>query len=172
MFSELGKPPGDLSPTGALTELCGSSYGYDDGPDTSRVSYDETKVSWPPEGSAPIQVADLLTGADHGMLYGWRFKLLAPAADFERLRDQSEIKQPFLDSKLTRSGARYAKFLLELQARELVRFKRGRDTVHVGIFFVRKKCGGQRIILDTRIANLLFVPPHIQTSRRPPRGLA
>ena len=67
----------------------------------------------------------------------------------------------YMDPALCRSRRRYQQFLGELQSRQMVRWCRTDATgeSNVGCFFVHKRDGRQRVIFDTRVANLQWRPP-------------
>ena len=78
--------------------------------------------------------------------------LLRSPAEYEQAKaDEGEITH-FTDPRLIRNEAAYAKFLSYLWKRGCSRFK-ARRSATVGILFVAKKDGKQRVIFDTRAAN-------------------
>ena len=87
-------------------------------------------------------------------------------------RDVSSDRPPlasdellYVDPKLIGNRRRYARFLKDLERRGRLRFATWVQEV-VGLFFVRKKSGSLRLIVDARLANLHF------DNSKPPRAMA
>jgi len=65
--------------------------------------------------------------------------------------------RPYWDRKLLKRRATYVHFVIDLKRRGLLRFTR--DPLElVGVFFVSKKSGALRLIIDARRSNAWFRP--------------
>ena len=119
-YLDVPAPPNDIFPEEALRALLGSSKVYvSDRPDL--MSYDKSKVAWPPVGSAPVNVVDVSRAADSEMLNDWqRHLLLGPDERRDDLAD--EPVKPYCDPVLMRSALSYGEFISELARRGLVGF--------------------------------------------------
>ena len=147
----------DPDPGGsALHDLCCSSRLYQiDRNDV--VSYAKESVSWPKVETSPVAIEECLSSADSERLATWRQQMLKPSSDKD---GEAPIKKPYFDPILKHNRKEYLQFIRELHNRNMIRFKiwdgSGGD---LGIFFVRKKNGSQRLIFDTRILNHRFIDP-------------
>ena len=122
----------------------------------THTSFDESKISWPEPGSSPVEIAELLA-PDVG-------KLLRLDHVNELLADDGstgtvEPVRPYVDPVLANSPTKMGKFLTRLFDCNMLSFKPGWEAATVGVFFVLKKNGSHRLILDTRAANQAFAKP-------------
>ena len=169
-FLRMPKPPDDLtSDESALQQILQKSGIYTDArPDLA--TYSKDNVSWPSKGAQPVPLVDFLWPADRERLCAWEEKLLRSTDDAQTLREASGIKKPYCDATLFGSQKRYAHFLRELEDRGLLRWRIANGEVgKLGVFFVKKKDGTNRIVFDTRIINFDFVDP---PATRLPSGAA
>ncbi|CAE7427144.1 DEK1, partial [Symbiodinium sp. CCMP2592] len=155
-YRRMGTPTS--RPEEALTALLGSMAGYGtlDVECTTRASFDEALVSWPALGSHPVKVASLL-GEDSK-------KLLTLEGASELIADaeavgNSECVKPYIDPVLANSPVHMGRFLARLFKCRMLQLIPGRREHTVGVFFVLKKSGKLRLILDTRKANTYFRKP-------------
>ena len=149
-------PPDDTTDAGAFRELCGSRPGYDEpGP---RVSYQRELISFPPAGLEAAEPADLLDGRELQYWNNWRETLRRPAEQAVMLRAQLGLVRPYSDPLLVRDRAGYAEFIRTLVDAGIVGLGPQIEAT-VGIFFVAKSNGKQRIIFDTRIINTSYRDP-------------
>ena len=155
----MGKPPPDMTPEGAYRKLLGGSSTYAEvRPDLASFSLE--LVSWPEVGGEHCQVVDLLPDGDSMRLSNWRDSMLRSSTESLELQRELGVSQPYCDPELLRSPQVYGRFLQEMHARGLVDFEEsGGRAASLGIFFVKKKDGKQRIIFDTRLINCDFVSP-------------
>lgn len=147
----------DSDPGGsALHDLCCSSRLYQiDRSDV--VSYAKESVSWPKVETSPVAIEECLSSADSERLATWRQHMLKPASDKD---GEALIKKPYFDPILKHNRKEYLQFIRELYNRNMIRFKAwDGSSGDLGIFFVRKKNGSQRLIFDTRILNHKFFDP-------------
>ena len=108
-YHEVGEPPPDLTPAGALSELCHSSGPYDSGATNVRP-YIKEQVSWPGAASSPMPMAEGHP-ADMQWMLDWRAHLLRPPSEVCDLRAASPVKQPHMDPHLRYSAKEYDAFL-------------------------------------------------------------
>ena len=130
---------------------------------SSMRPYTREHVSWPPEGSRPTSLSDLLPAADLDWFRAWPSHLLRPPAEAEELLASSPVRRAYRDPVLFRNHATYADFLWRLHSAGMIRWTRARpgQDGELGVFFVSKKQPNkQRLILDTRRVNLRFRKPH------------
>ena len=154
--ARFGPPPAGTSGRRALRELCSSAPTY--GGESTRTSYSEELVSWPPEGTVAVDPLSLTSGPAHDLLQQWETALLRPPGAAEHARRELGLTKPYSDPVLIRSRPRYGRFLQALARRGMVEYGPEADCT-IGCFFVRKSGGKQRIIFDTRLVNANFVPP-------------
>ena len=88
--------------------------------------------------------------------------MLRSSTESAELRREMGVSQPYCDPELLRSPQVHGRFLQEMHARGFLDFiPAGSCAASLGIFFVKKKDGRQRIIVDTRLINCDFMPPDI-----------
>jgi hypothetical protein len=163
IYSSLGEPSCELNPAGAFAELCGNRPGYSH--DVAempglRSPFVEGCVSLPSAGSSPADPSSLLQGSDVILWKEWQTRILLPHAEAVSRRAELKVRKPYSDPLLIRNQAAYGRFLRQLLDGGVCEL--GPDCKHtVGIFFVSKRSGKLRMILDTRLANTEFrSPPH------------
>ena len=127
-----------------LEDLCSSSRLYQaDRSDV--VSYARELVSWPKVETRPIPICECLPCTDLERLATWRQHTLKPP---ESLEVEGCVKRPYTDPIPKHKYSEYVGFIQELQRRHMVGFKTDIDDAgELGIFFVRKKNGSQRLFL-------------------------
>lgn len=140
----------------SLDDLCSSSRLYQvDRSDV--VSYARELVSWPKVETSPIPLERCLPVADIEWLATWRQHMLKPEGSCD---NPNSPKRPYMDPILKHKQNDYENFIRELRQRHMIKFKLDTsDAGDLGIFFVRKKNGSQRLIFDTRILNNKFLDP-------------
>ena len=157
--AQMGKPPPDMTPEGAYKKLLGGSSSYTD-VRADLATFDLEQVSWPEVGGEHCQVVDLLPTADSIRLRDWRDSMLREPSESLELQHELGLSRPYCDPALLQSPLVYGRFLQEMHARGLVDFVPATSAeASLGIFFVKKKDGKQRIIFDTRVINCSFVSP-------------
>ena len=158
--SDLGRPPPDLSGSGALRMLRAAGTYDDTDQDVIGVPspYIPESVSLPSPGWQPISLADLW-GADGPDFVDefCRSKLL-PESEARRHVQDSGIERPYWDPLLKHKPT-YGKFLSRLLASNLIDFVTEPCREEVAIFFVTKKGGRLRMIVDARRSNCHFTEP-------------
>ena len=156
---DMGKPPCDLTPEGAYRKFLGGSSAYSSvRPDPATFSLDA--VSWPEVGGSHCDVCSLLPDGDSMRLSNWRDSMLRDPIESAELQKEQGLSRAYCDPELLRSPQVYGRFLQEMHRRGLCDFEASTgDDASLGIFFVKKKDGKQRIIFDTRKINCDFVSP-------------
>ena len=160
LYARVPAPPSEFTPAGAFKELCGSASRYCPSPAAKTARCCMDNVSWPPSGSSPVNVSELLEGDDHLDACLWRDRVLKAPEERSAYRESRDRVKPYLEPSLVRRRPVYASFLHHLFLSGMIRF-RPRCESYLGIFFVVKKSGKLRIIFDTRDVNNFF--------RRPPK---
>ena len=161
-YARVPAPPVDASGPRAFSELCRTSTRYDPTPHAvqgERSPYDKDLISWPTVDSEPHDILESLQGTDRSVIENWSSAILKSPSERNLYLNSSDRVKPFLEPSLVRDEQTYAGFVARLDAAGMLCWKRGVASL-LGCFFVRKKCGKLRIVLDTRDANNLF--------RRPP----
>ena len=155
-FKRMGLPPPDLHPAEAFRELCGNSVPYL-AENLGLASFERDNVALP-SGNLPVidtvaglspEHAHILNGADSSLLN-------SPEATAAAL-DVAGIVKPHHDPAFN-APRPYADFLRSLQDKGIITFEMHARS-YLGCFFVRKKDGRLRLVLDTRLANCHFGPP-------------
>jgi hypothetical protein len=163
-FDDMGRPPADLSAEGALQELLGGQAWYDQ-VRADLAPYAKDRVSWPPVGTSPVNLADHLPAADSHRLSHWESQLLKTDDPTSQScspgKHKDNITKLCNDPVLKHDRKSYAEFIQRLAERGMVRFRClvSGERPQLGIFFVKKKDGSLRIIFDTRILNQSFIEP-------------
>ncbi|CAE7706879.1 unnamed protein product, partial [Symbiodinium necroappetens] len=158
MYKAVGPPP-QSRPEEALEALLGGMTLYSQDTDCTIASFDETLVSWPSPGSCPVNVAERLDPeTSHLLSLAGMPALLAE----EGSAPEEEVVKPYMDPALASSPNSLGRFYGRLHQSHMLTFVSGRHAHTVGVFFVHKKSGKLRLILDTRAANrwlflLIFV---------------
>ena len=155
MYKAVGPPP-QSRPEEALEALLGGMTLYSQDTDCTIARFDETLVSWPSPGSCPVNVAERLDPAtSHLLSLAGMPALLAE----EGSAPEEEVVKPYIDPALASSPTSLGRFYGRLHQSHMLTFVSGRHAHTVGVFFVHKKSGKLRLILDTRAANRAFRKP-------------
>ena len=145
-FEVMGSPPPGLTKAGAFQELCRSSVPYSTC--NTPASFEKGNISLPERVDNAVKPEEFL-GSVHRDLFDKPGKnLLRPADESHRLLDQIGLNKAYTDPAF-KSPRVYANFLLDLHSRNLLEWQVG-GTSLLGVFFVPKKSGQLRMILDTR----------------------
>ena len=142
---------------GALAELLQGVAIYGDGACNPSVPYRREQISWPTSGSPPVELSTILGPSEAARLRDWRSQMLRPPREAEELMATVCPRGAYCDQGLVGDPRTYAEFLGKLYGKGMVHFSVAADAKGtVGVFFVPKKSGAQRIIFDARIANCFF----------------
>ena len=154
-----GGPPTDLSPQAAFSELLGTKTAY--GGESCKVAtyHDGSSISLPASAGG-VSLAEQLLDSDRVMLDRFEQSLFVPEVDFRERRAREKVK-PHWDAVLRSNHASYLKFIQLLNEKQLLSFTLA-PLDHMGCFFVYKKSGALRLIIDARCPNQRFKrSPHI-----------
>ena len=161
----LGRQPEQYAETrecedGALSELLQGVAIYGDGACNPSVPYRREQISWPSTDKPPVELSTIPGPSEAARLRDWRSQMLRPPREAEELMATACPKGAYCDQGLVGDPWTFAEFLGKLYGKGMVDFSAAVDTKGtVGVFFVPKKSGAQRIIFDTRIANCFFRAP-------------
>jgi len=155
-YKSMGKPPDQLTPAGAFTELCHDSLPYiaDGG---GPAPYDRNKLSLPNMDSTPVAPECNLCLEHSNTLRGKGVPMLRSVSQAAEAVADSGLSRPHVDSAFF-CPRTYATFLCNLESRHLLEWQSGGESL-LGVFFVHKKDGRLRVIFDTRIVNCYFHDP-------------
>ena len=156
MYKSVGPPP-QSRPEEALQALLGGMTLYSQDTDCTIAKFDEALVSWPSPGSRPVNVAELFLNPEVSHLLSLA-GMPALLADEGTVSHEDPVK-PYIDPALASSPAALGRFYGRLHQSHMLSFVSGRHAHTVGVFFVHKKNGKLRLILDTRLANRAFRKP-------------
>ena len=134
-----------------------SSYIDDDIPGTTVRPYHRDLVSLPEPGATTIDALDLVDGVGKGILQASDTTMLR---DFEKDPPKllpGEIVS-YMDEKLKNSSELYNQFVIDLYDRGMLEFDHKATSI-VTPFFVAKKSGKLRLVLDCRCSNTYFCSP-------------
>ena len=157
---EYGEPPGDLSPESALLELCASRDLYSQEPQ-NLAPYQADKLKVAKGGIVTKSATALLRPEIAGLLSKFRECIERPPAELDQVLSDGSPPVPYWDPVLKSSTEQRHQLF-----RRLIRL--GIFGAHTGIkckagvFFVKKKDGSIRMVIDSRLPNLYH--------RRPPRA--
>lgn len=152
--AQAGKPPGITGPE-ALSELR-SKLGYH-GESSSLVPLDINLISLPEPGSMAAPIEQILGRGAESFIKRLESKL-SPESVVRSRKAASSLKKPYYDLILRVQPRKYAEFCRKLHACGLIEFH---QTVieEVGAFCARKKNNRQRLVIDSRLANMWFEAP-------------
>ncbi len=155
---DVGKPPADLTGSGALRMLR-AAEGYTDEPAVgSLCTFNLDRVSIPDPGWNPIPLDQLWGPGGRDFVDDFVNNQLLPPTEVGRRLKASGVSKPYSDPLLN-VRAIYGSFLQRLHSASLVEYSLQKSDETIAIFFVTKKAGRQRMILDCRRANCHFKDP-------------
>ena len=152
---DAGKPPEGITGQGALEELR-TRPGYAGDP-AHLAPMEIEKISLPGKGSVAATLQQILEEEAQSFSRRLLSKVSAEK-DVEQRKEVSGLQTPYMDPSLKHCSRRYAKFLKRLEEAGLIEYRRG-CRERVGAFTVWKKSGKQRLVIDSRLANLWFEKP-------------
>lgn len=152
---DAGKPPEGISGPEALGELrCRPGYAGDP---AHLASVDVAKVSLPPAGSSAASLEKILGGKAEKFSRRLLSKVSAKG-EILRRKDECGLSAPYVDPVLKANKRKYAELCRRMDECGIIEYKEEVEE-NVGIFVVHKKNGKQRLIIDSRLANLHFEKP-------------
>ena len=144
----------------ALQALLGSSAYCSDIGVGSLASYQPDNISLPTDQSQGVPLHSVLPPHPTKQLSNFGSEMLLEDEEFDGEVYEHGLAGLYTDPILKNSPKRYKQFLVSLFKCGLLKFKKTQDVKsHVGIFFVKKKSGKLRLILDCRRTNQYFRTP-------------
>ena len=134
-----------------LLESPSSPYMTGEGRAGSVKAYQRDLVSLPEAGAEPREATELLD--DQGREVLDRFETMFVGED-----SMHKKVSPYMDETLKSSPQAYASFIADIAERGMIDFSRTATSI-ITPFFVTKKSGELRLVLDCRASNLMFAPP-------------
>ena len=132
-YKRVPKPPPDLTPAGALRELCGTASRYDPVGPSVVAPYDKDLVSWPPVGTVAAELAVNLPLADRNIVDGWERHILKDDLGRATYRSSPDRVRPFLEPTLVRRASVYRDFVRRLSESGMVSWRVGGESL-LGVF--------------------------------------
>ena len=154
----MGPPPDDLDGPGALRALRSKQGYFGESATLAPLSFENLdKVSLPPPGDTLVSFERI------GGLAGRRLteRLLHKLLPNDQAREKQMLTAPpraYSDPSLAKNPKLYAAILKKLEGCGLIEWRRT-CRLRVGLFFVFKKDGRLRVILDERIPSSWFEEP-------------
>lgn len=155
---EMGSPPDDLSGPGALELLRATGvYGADQIPSTLG-SYNPEMLSLPEAGNQPVAL-ETLWGKNGQQFVGTFIRnVTLPENEAKSRIKATGLRQCYSDP-LLRDRKTFAKLVSRLHACGLVTYSRQPSKCFAELFFVKKKSGQLRMVVDCRHSNQWFREP-------------
>ena len=141
----------------ALRQLLSKRAGYSEGPG-ALATYVREKVSLPQNRGEPVQLSEILPEYERQCLLEFEKEMMLSDEEKAGVLERGIVGLCHTDPLLSNSPKRYHGFVADLYRAGLIRFTIS-PRVQIGAFFVTKKNGKQRLIIDCRRTNLLFKTP-------------
>ena len=142
-----------------LLHLCPSSeYMPEEGTRSAVRPFDRHLVSLPECGASALDALQLLDDRGREILEQFETFMLAPDGVQGEIFEKGIRVKPYMDEVLSASPEMYSGFIKDLFERGMIEFRRS-ATSTITPFFVAKKNGMIRLVLDCRATNQLFAPP-------------
>ena len=156
-YEAMGEPPIDMSPAGSFKDLCGSAVPYTGGASGAPVPFIQGATSLPSAGFTPVPLDEVLPPAHRVWMENGSERMLRDSSETNALLEHLQLHKPYHDPTF-HSPKTYGAFLVDLASRGLLEWHPAGEA-YLGVFFVPKKDGRQRMILDTRVVNAHFIDP-------------
>ena len=141
----------------ALRQLLSKRAGYSEGPG-ALATYVREKISLPQNRGEPVQLSEILPEHERQCLLDFEKEMMLSDEEKAGVLERGVEGLCHTDPLLSNSPKRYHGFISDLYRAGLSRFTTT-PRVQIGAFFVTKKNGKQRLIIDCRRTNLLFKTP-------------
>ena len=142
-----------------LLHLCPSSeYMPEEGTRSTVRPYEKSLVSLPELGADFLDASQLIDDQGREVLEQFEHSMLAPDFVTGKLFETGNRAKTYLDEVFRQKPEVYADFITDLAERNMVEFRTSATCV-ITPFFVNKKNGRLRLVLDCRSANELFCAP-------------
>eukprot|EP00971_Amphidinium_carterae_P046844 922921-Amphidinium_carterae.4 len=152
-IKRIGPCSAELTPEGALEALRGAAI-YEELDSSTVEAYEANRVSLPAAGNKPVALEHLYGAGGPEFVRTFINECLHPA-DVATEQLLVAPRTPYMDENLRQSPRINADFLMRLADANMVQFAES-AVESVGFFFVKKKEGKQRLIIDARRANCWF----------------
>ena len=152
-----GPRPEGFSPESCLAEVAKIKDLYSQEP-AHLASYRFERLRVARGKVSPQPAVSLLPPGPAQLLTDWRRTILKTDAELEFDRLQGRTQQPYWDPTLRRSKRERRRLYQALEANSMLTYCVRPDS-YVGLFFVHKKDGSLRLIVDARSTNLKCKPP-------------
>ena len=154
-----GSPPVGMTGPGALEALrvCGPG-GYEVDAQGARASYNASLVALPSEGSIPTPLDRLWGAGGRDFVEAFCETKAVPSLRAKARLEELGLAAAYTDPAVLK-GRNWSSFLRRLEKRGVVEFVEEEPTELVGMFFVRKKNGDLRLVIDCRRSNCHFSAP-------------
>ena len=147
----------------SVARILGAPLNYDGSEADSQQmgSYDREKVALPSAKEPPMMVSDMLDAHASQHIVDFASLILRSTAEMQEVNAEKP-PAPYWDPRLGNSRKRYLDFVLLLAEMNIIGFTQ-RPAQEVGCFFVKKKDGRLRLIVDARPTNhRCRLPPSMQ----------
>ena len=143
----------------AAQELLQSSLSYSgEEAGSATVSYDRRLVSLPEVAAEPIEVSSVLDGPGRDVVEDASHCMLWGPQEWGVEKEKNKPVEIYMDPILKNNLHEYCVFIKDLFEKGMLQFtSHPRDLISP--FFVAKKSGKQRLVLDCRAVNQRFRPP-------------
>ena len=158
-LSQLPKSRDTCTEREAVQELlrCTATY-EEDGCMNTVQAYDRDLVSLPEVGGVPVDLAQVLDPAGRDFVVDPVAHMMLDEEEWGHVVEQGDFVRPYMDSRLQHDPVLYGQFVKDLYEKGMLSFT-AQPLEIVPPFFVRKKNGRLRLILDCRAVNLRFKRP-------------
>ena len=122
------------------------------------VSFVRSKVSLPKGQHDPVSLLGVLPALERSQLMNFESEMLLSEEERAAVLEKGLEGDMYLDPVLSNNTQAYHGFIADLFSCNILGFT-SRPKMQVGAFFVSKKNGKQRLVIDARRANRLFRTP-------------
>ena len=122
------------------------------------VSFVRSKVSLPKGQHDPVSLLGVLPALERSQLMNFESEMLLSEEERAAVLEKGLEGDMYLDPVLSNNTQAYLGFIADLFSCNILGFT-SRPKMQVGAFFVSKKNGKQRLVIDARRANRLFRTP-------------
>ena len=155
----VGPPPPGITREAAFSALLSAASSYTGNARAATLgNYVNGLVALPSIGSTATPLGSLLSGKARESLLNPLEHMLLDTAAYGMLLDKQERPEAYWDPKLRHSAKAYRDFIVEPHNRGMIAFT-DKPYDSVGIFFVKKKDGRLRLVVDARRPNMRFRAP-------------
>ena len=120
--------------------------------------YDPCLVSLPECGAAPCDATELIDERGRDVLERFEDTMIASDEALGSLFESQKHIKPDLDEVFQKEPSKYIAFIKDLYERGMIEFREHAKSI-ITPFFVTKKNGKLRLVLDCRASNQHFTPP-------------